>query len=345
MKKKIISIIMSLSLIFTTAFFIPEKVEASSSDDVLLGMTIEDDCKLRTEPSKHSDVVANLPADTLLYLTGWADNSYGNIWFEVSYFGKTVYCFSDNIEEHVHEFDVEISNEDGSESCYVCECGMLDSESGMQPTFVPAIVGGGLAGAGALEAGAAAVAAAGAYYGARMISKYVVPVILNEAGSLISTTSEAIESLISEKTKESETEDNSGKKYFKAIIIKNTTDSIELIDYSTPMEKEEACEYIDTLSATTGIYGRLKDFSIKACNIYTPLESDAVALCDKLLSCKNNAFDLYGRSDQSEGVEINRRYINGSYQHYHLFNGGKKSVVHILFGNPLYETKGNITTS
>ena len=318
--------------------------ESTEEEDIVIVESVSD-CKLKKEPSKYSDIAVSIPKGTLLYSTGSIVNDKEHVWFKISYFGNTVYCYSNNIKEHVHSYDVLIS-EEFSEDRYSCKCGQLDTEDGLINTFAPALaVGIPLA-----ELGYDALLATGIYVGARIASKYVVPVMINEAGALISITAEELEEKVkklSENNNSDENEDSNDAIFYKCQILSSeNSDTLELIDFSNPLSMNEACNFVDSTLCVAGAFGRLKKFSVSVCNIYTVEDKNAIALCEKIKSCGNNTINKYGDKTGNEYIYDvhSQKYIEGSYCHYHLFNSfDQKSVVHILYGNMLHRSQAPTT--
>lgn len=329
--KRLIAFIMAITLTISSVGIKPKEIKAEEEIEkaMVLGETNRQ-CMLRTQPYKNAEVVAELPEDTLVYLEGNIVNELGNNWFEISYFGKTTYCFSENISNHEHVYDVLV--DDGSDQeVYACKCGAIEEEiNGTTNTFVPAIAAPVIA-----ETVKDLAFLAGVYLGSRIVAKHVLPIMVTEAGSVVTITKEKFDELLAEKNSEDNSE---GKKYFKATILtKEDADSLELIDYEYPLSLDEACDYVDSLLQMNGAYGRLNRFSINACNIYTSNNEDAEELCQKIIGCQRNSITKYGnKKGISRIFDLHsQKYVNGSYLHYHLFRFDDKSIVHILFGNPI----------
>ena len=91
--RKILSLILITTITTSSLFAAPLPVDASTEASIdtssLVLMETTQDTVLRSEPSKHGTVVANLPVDTLVYVTGSKSNSHNNLWFEVQYFDQT----------------------------------------------------------------------------------------------------------------------------------------------------------------------------------------------------------------------------------------------------------------
>lgn len=329
--KRLVAFIMAITLTFSGFGIKPKEIKADEETEkaIALGETNRQ-CMLRTQPYKNAEVAAELPQNTLVYLEGNIVNEFGNNWFQISYFGKTMYCFSDNINNHEHVYDVLV--DDGSDQeVYACKCGAIEEEiNGAANTFVPAIAVPVIA-----ETVKDLAFLAGVYLGSRIVAEHVLPVIVTEAGSVVTITKEKFEELLAEKNDGDNSEE---KKYFKATIMtKENTDSLELIDYEHPLSLDEACDYVDSLLQINGAYGRLNRFSINACNIYTPNDEDAEKLCQKIIGCQKNSITKYGNKKGVSSIFDlhSQKYVNGSYLHYHLFRFDNKSIVHILFGSPL----------
>lgn len=367
--RKILSLILITTITTSSLFAAPLPVDASTEASIdtssLVLMETTQDTVLRSEPSKHGTVVANLPVDTLVYVTGSKSNSHNNLWFEVQYFDQTLYCFSEKLTEHKHEFVIENSS---NPNFYFCECGAYKDCSDMQRTFTgvdDAVIVSGLI--FLLLTAATSLAQNGetgfsyspsdiydtiGSYGVRYIEDQALLTFIqiNTAGAVINVTVNEFQEYIKKNQKEND-DDSGDKKYFPATLIaqNNGNDSLLIPDFTNAMSLEEACDFIDQTVSRDGAFGNLHQFmetQIQCCNVYTWTQADAEQLCRQVIQCNRNPINWYGSSKYPKGVNRPDRNANwsvvGSYMHYHLHNAfsdteSHRACPHILYGDMITE--------
>lgn len=340
--KRLISMLVIFSMMLTSVSVsaFADNATSVTADDIentVYGETVYR-CKLRCEPSKDADAICEIPAGELLYMVGSVVNSWDHVWYEINYFGNKVYCYSENVVEHTHVYDIPVEDSENSNvDCYICACGNIDcSYSGTTNTFLPMV---GIA-IGAEEV-TTALAFVGAYYGTRIVGKHLIPVMVNKAGSLVSITSDQLRKAISQAEDDNGSSDGE-KVYFPAtVLIGNRNDSVELFNLSSPMDIDEACDYLDcrVLAAKGAFRGGFGSFAKKVnfCNIYTYDITHAEALCRKLVSCQKNSLNKYGSHRLTGVFEINcAEKLDGTYKHFHVFNNYDEAAnCHIFFGDAM----------
>lgn len=344
-KKRMVSAMLVLLLLFNVIggeYTIVQTYAAGmeKGSDIVLGET-KLSCKLRENPSKYADVTVILPEDTLVYITGFVTNEKENVWYTVSYYGETKYLFSENVNEHKHVYDIPVSDSENDNECRVCECGSIECNANdVTQTVIPAIVGGALT---AETAVGAVLGLSALYYGLREIAGQLIPVMVNQAGALVSVTVEELERALEKYGNQEGANDDERKLYFPAKLIKSDKDTVQLVDFSKALSMDEACDYVDSVLNVEGAFGRFGQFVTKVsfCNIYTLDVGNAESLCNKIISCSKNGINSFGNSNNLDCFELNAgKNVNATYKHFHLHNSfDQKATVHVLFGKPLYLVK------
>lgn len=367
--RKILSLILVTTITTSALFATPLAVEASTETSIdtssLVLMESTQDTVLRSEPSKNGAVVADLPVDTLVYVTGFKTNTHDNLWFEVQYFDQTLYCFSERLTEHEHEFTIENST---NPNYYFCECGAFEDRSTTRRTVTgvdDAVIVSGIifflvaSAVGLMQKNAAASGYAPddffntvGSYGVRYIEDQALLTFIriNAAGAVISVSVNEFQKYMKEHQKEND-DDSGEKKYFPATLIaqNNGNDSLLIPDFTKAMSLEEACDFIDQTVSMSGAFGNLRQFmetQIQCCNVYTWTQADAEQLCRQVVQCNRNPINWYGSSKYPDGVNRPDRNANwsvvGSYMHYHLHNAfseteSHRACPHILYGDMITE--------
>lgn len=381
--RKILSLILVTTITTSALFATPLAVEASTETSIdtssLVLMETTQDTVLRSEPSKNGTVVTNLPADTLVYVTGSTRNSHENVWFEVQYFDQTLYCFSERLTEHEHDYILETSD---NPNYAICECGAIKESGLVEQELALATASASLIFAGViylyslicankdtirdavsdLTYTTADVLNTIGTYGVRYIQETgtLMYIRINEAGIAVSVTFDKFREYLKRNQSNNESSD---KKYYPAMVLLSTNhnDSIFIPNLSKGMTIDEACDYMDKVLQMNGAFGSYRNFvkpnkdvdiNLKMCNIYTVLQPDAKALCEKIVQCGKNQITTYGTSSIKNGgaglYETNKgRNMPGTYNHYHLHNVfqqddttiDEKACPHVFFGDMLTQYK------
>lgn len=87
--KRLLSFILAITITSTSLCTSLRKVEASQiTDESYEIMETQEKTPLKSDYYKEGETVAELPAETLVYVTKSITNSHGNKWYVVNYFGE-----------------------------------------------------------------------------------------------------------------------------------------------------------------------------------------------------------------------------------------------------------------
>jgi hypothetical protein len=298
----------------------------------------KDNVPVRTEPSKHGDVVETLDESDCIQASGSVVNEYGNTWWVIDAGDESYYVYDGNVKEHTHTL---LESEDAS--LQYCRCGWYQytptAEDGVQRLGAAAATAGSLLGASALgdlDALAAAVASAGLAAAGTVFTVVSVVVISGTIFYIIinaSTTRAEISSIV-KSMEEFDAEKNETGKYYYAAQGATSL----MIYYGESLNIEQANEYL-VMKATSN--SLLDGVAIQG--IYTVDPVDATALAIRYTQNTGLGSYDYGNSKGADSFEYDKNqngtFKIGHFAHYHIsystdLGAWKKKNVHIWFGEP-----------
>lgn len=324
----------------STGMNTPLGANANFTSSEVFVEAIKNNVPVRTEPNSKASVVMRLAKEDTLHVTGSVQNKANNTWFTVDYGGQTYYVYSQNVQEHIHNFQTNPS----ASGVKLCSCGYYSYAPTGEANISAVATAGWLLGEDVISAAIAAGSAKLAE-GLAVAFPYVGIVVVGGMIVYIAYNATFTRCYFSDKVKTME-EFGSGSfengKYYYAMSSGNATSPL-LVCYASPIDEDIALDYLFCKVTARDILN-----GVAISGIYTPRYDDAIRLAKRFAGVKTveGVFD-YGDSNGNKMPEIDKdaegNYKEGHFFHFHLSNSNnsgiwKKKNVHIWYGDPYSKT-------